>query len=230
MSFSNLQVNEKLIESLQKAKINAPTNIQIQSFDKIFSGENVWLKSPTGTGKTLAYVLPFISKILDEKKPLTQIVMFTPTHELAVQVSNFINETFSSVGFKSLALIGKASIERQKDKLKKKPQLVVGSVGRILELIEQKKLKANHLKYCIIDEADRMLDDESFTVIKKILEKTTDMQYVLGSATIRNDALKIADTFVDNIQMIDNSSEKSTITHSYIVADSNRKTMRFVAY
>lgn len=138
MLFSDLNLSQNIIEILENKNIKIPTNSQILSFEKISNGENIWLKSPTGSGKTLAYILPIMNKLLIDKKPLTQVVFFTPTHELAIQISNFINETFSSIGIKSLALIGKASIDRQKEKLKKKPNIVVGSVGRILELIDQK--------------------------------------------------------------------------------------------
>ncbi len=223
MSFQNFQINSEIIKSLENKSITTPANSQKLSFDSICNGKNVWLKSPTGSGKTLAYLLPIIDKLLDEKQPLTKVIFFTPTHELAIQISNFINETFSAIGVKSLALIGKASIERQKDKLKKKPQIVVGSVGRILELIEMKKLKANHFKYCIIDEADRMLEDDSLKNLRKIISKATYLQYILGSATIKNKALDVASNFIEDIELIDNSAEKETITHSYIVAEGNRK-------
>lgn len=223
MSFQNFQISTELVKALENKNIITPANAQKLSFESIHNGKNVWLKSPTGSGKTLAYLLPTIERLLQEKQPLTQVIFFTPTHELAIQISNFINETFSSIGIKSLALIGKASIERQKEKLKKKPQIVVGSVGRILELVEMKKLKANHFKYCIIDEADRMLEDDSIKTLRKIISKATNLQYILGSATIKNQALDVASNFIDEIELIDNSSEKETITHSYIVAEGNRK-------
>lgn len=224
MLFSDLQVNTDIIEALESKSIKTPVNSQISSFEKILAGNNIWLKSPTGSGKTLAYILPIINKLIADKKPLTQVVFFTPTHELAIQISNFINETFSSIGIKSLALIGKASIERQKEKLKKKPNIVVGSVGRILELVDQKKLKAAHFEYCIIDEADRMLEDDSLKLLQQIISKTTNLQYILGSATIKNHAFDVANGFIENLELIDNSKEKQTIEHSYIIADGNRKT------
>ncbi|MGQ4002426.1 DEAD/DEAH box helicase [Francisellaceae bacterium CB299] len=223
MSFQDFQISSEIIKSLESKNINTPANSQTLSFESISNGKNVWLKSPTGSGKTLAYLLPIIEKLLQEKQSLTQVVFFTPTHELAIQVSNFINETFSSIGIKSLALIGQASIERQKEKLKKKPQIVVGSVGRILDLVELKKLKANHFKYCIIDEADRMLEDDSLKTLRNITSKATNLQYILGSATIKNKALDVASNFIDDIELIDNSTEKETITHSYIIAEGSRK-------
>ena len=223
MSFQDFQISSEIIKSLENKNINTPANSQTLSFESIRDGKNVWLKSPTGSGKTLAYLLPIIEKLLQDKQSTTQVIFFTPTHELAIQVSNFINETFSSIGVKSLALIGKASIERQKEKLKKKPQIVVGSVGRILELVEMKKLKANHFKYCIIDEADRMLEDDSLKTLRQIIAKATNLQYILGSATIKNKALDVASNFIDDIELIDNSAEKETIVHSYIIAEGNRK-------
>ncbi len=223
MSFQDFQISSEIIKSLESKNITAPANSQTLSFASIRDGKNVWLKSPTGSGKTLAYLLPIIEKLLQDKQSITQVVFFTPTHELAIQVSNFINETFSSIGIKSLALIGQASIERQKEKLKKKPQIVVGSVGRILELIELKKLKANNFKYCIIDEADRMLEDDSLKTLRQIIAKSTNPQYILGSATIKNKALDVASNFIDDIELINNSAEKVNIVHSYLIAEGNRK-------
>ena len=223
MSFQDFNISSEIIKSLESKNINTLANSQTLSFESIRDGKNVWLKSPTGSGKTLAYLLPIVEKLLQDKQSTTQVIFFTPTHELAIQVSNFINETFSSIGIKSLALIGKASIERQKEKLKKKPQIVVGSVGRILELIELKKLKANHFKYCIIDEADRMLEDDSLKTLRQIIAKASNLQYILGSATIKNKALDVASNFIDDIELVDNSAEKETIVHSYLIADGNRK-------
>jgi ATP-dependent RNA helicase DeaD len=223
MSFTDLEISENIVEALATTKIYTPSNIQTLAYNPILKGDNVWLKSSTGSGKTLAYILPILDKILSDNSAHTQVVFFTPTHELAIQISDFINQTFSKIGIKSLALIGKASIERQKEKLKKKPQIVVGSVGRILELIEQKKLKAAHFKYCIIDEADRMLEEDSLQTIEKVLNKTIQLQYILGSATIKNDALSIAQSFINEVHLLDNIEEKSTIIHSYLMVDNNRK-------
>jgi superfamily II DNA/RNA helicase len=224
MLFSDLKVNQNIINALANKNIKAPVNSQILSFEEIINGKNIWLKSPTGSGKTLAYILPIINKLITDQQALTQVVFFTPTHELAIQISNFINETFSAIGIKSLALIGKASIERQKEKLKKKPNIIVGSIGRILELINQKKLKPAHFKYCIIDEADRMLEDESLKLIKQIISKNNNLQFILGSATIKNNAFEVAQGLMENIELINNSKETKTIQHSYIIADGNRKT------
>lgn len=231
MSFENFDLSNEIISSLATKNIITPANAQLMSHNAISDGKNIWLKSPTGSGKTLAYLLPIIEKLYQDKQALTQVVFFTPTHELAIQISNFINETFSSIGVKSLALIGKASIGRQKEKLKKKPQIVVGSVGRILELVNIKKLKPNHFKYCIIDEADRMLEDDSLKTLKQILAKSNSLQYILGSATIKNNALEVANSFIEDLELVDNSQEKETITHSYIIAEGNRKneTLRALA-
>lgn len=223
MTFIELPINESIVQALAAANIHTPSNIQRLTFEPIMNGDNVWLKSPTGSGKTLAYILPLLDKILSATSAHTQVVLFTPTHELAIQITNFLNQTFSKVGIKSLALIGKASIERQKEKLKKKPQIIVGSVGRILELIELKKIKPAHLKYCIIDEADRMLEDDSLQTIQAILAKTIKLQYILGSATIKSDALAIAKSLIEDVYLIENSNEITTIKHSYLAIENNRK-------
>lgn len=193
-TFQNFEVLPALITALAAEKIATPTAIQNQAIPCVLENKDVYISSPTGTGKTLAYALPLLSKIDVTSKDL-QVIILTPTHELSSQIQSqllLLNQN-SGLGFRSQLLIGGASTKRQIEKLKKKPHLVVGSAGRVLELIKMKKLKVHTVKTLVIDEADSMLFGDSLTGIKKILQcLTAPPQIILVSATNQQETNAVA--------------------------------------
>jgi len=159
--------------------------IQTEAIPALAAGKNAYVSAETGTGKTLAYLLPIFGKI-DPSMQNAQAIILAPTHELASQIHQQALRLAQNAGspIKSLLLIGGANPQRQIDKLKKKPQLVIGSAGRVLELIRSKKLKVPAVGTVVIDEADRMLCGESLTVVGEILGALpTPPQLVFASAT-----------------------------------------------
>ena len=151
MNFENLKINKKIINGLNAMGINEPTEIQKEIIPAALNGENLIGQSETGTGKTLAYLLPTIEKIDTSKKEM-QCIILAPTHELAIQINNTINELkkAAALDITSTSLIGSANIKRQIESLKAKPHIIVGSAGRILELIGKKKVSAHTIKTIII--------------------------------------------------------------------------------
>lgn len=121
------------------------------------TGTDVVAQAPTGTGKTLAYALGHLSRVTNEKK--CQWLILAPSQELVVQIADVIRP-FLINGVTMTTLGGGANIKRQLEKLKKKPQVLVGTPGRVEELIKQKKLKMHEIKYITIDEADVLLTEE----------------------------------------------------------------------
>ena len=132
MTFTELQLAPELIAALEKQQISEPTPIQSAALPVLLAGRDAYLHAETGTGKTLAYLLPIFSR-LDTAQAATQAVVVAPTHELALQIHRQCGELAQNAGWpvRSLLLIGGTSTERQIEKLKKKPHLVVGSPGRI---------------------------------------------------------------------------------------------------
>ena len=143
-NFVDLGISTALQTGLQKINITTPTAIQQEMIPAILKGIDVIGQSETGSGKTFAYLLPLFQKIdLELKK--TQIIILTPTHELAAQVHKQVEllSDISEIPVKSALIIGSASMTRQLEKLKQKPHIVVGSAGRILDLIQHKKITAH---------------------------------------------------------------------------------------
>lgn len=227
MNFENLKINEQIINGLKAMGIEEPTEIQKEIIPVALNGENLIGQSETGTGKTLAYLLPTIEKIDTSKKEM-QCIILAPTHELAIQINNTINELkkAASLDITSTSLIGSANIKRQIDSLKEKPHIIVGSAGRILELIRKKKVSAHTIKTIIIDEVDKLLDKNNLPVVKDIIKTTQKQtQVMMLSATLTGKTLDIAKTLTENINVISvkNNKVNVNINHNYIKTDSRRK-------
>jgi superfamily II DNA/RNA helicase len=228
--FQQLGLNEKLIEGLHKVAITEPTPVQKQVIPQALSGVDIVAESETGSGKTLAYLLPLFEKIKWETKDLQAIVLL-PTHELAIQVNNVIKELAGSsqIPIGSSVIIGNVNIKRQIENIKKeKSQIVVGSPGRILELIQSKALKAHKIQTIIIDEADRLLDKSYLADIKDIIKATLkERQLMLFSATLNNKALETAQEIVkENYQLIKIESKtviKENIRHLVFTCEPREK-------
>ena len=184
-TFSELGIKPELISALTKQSINSPTAIQSAAIPLLLENKNAYLQAETGTGKTLAYLLPIYSKI-DPKVLNAQAIVVAPTHELAIQIQRQCTELSQASGLpiRVILLIGGTSIDRQLEKLKKKPHIIIGSVGRIHELIEARKLKTHLVKTIVIDEADRLLASENSANLEVILKATPrDRNTIFVSAT-----------------------------------------------
>ena len=170
MTFTDLSLPSELIAALSKQQIADPSPIQIAAIPPLVAGKDAYLRAETGTGKTLAYLLPLFTRI-DPAQAATQVVIVAPTHELAIQIHRQSCELALNAAraIRSVLLIGGTSTDRQIDKLKAKPHVVVGSPGRIVELIERSKLKMAHIRAVVIDEADRLLNDENLNWIQTIV-------------------------------------------------------------
>ena len=217
MSFKKFNINEQLIKGLEKQNISEPTKIQEAVINIALENKDVIGQSLTGSGKTLAFLLPMMERIDTESKDLQGLII-APTHELVVQINQQIIDLSknSGLGIKSTTIIGNVNIKRQIDHLKKKPHIVVGTTGRILKLIQMGKLKAHKIKTLVIDEADRMLDDNNLEGVKKVLKTTLrDTQVMVFSASITDEAIEEANHFMKNpeIIFIDDNEIAPTITH-----------------
>mgnify|MGYP006090665533 CR=1 FL=1 len=227
MTFNELGISVEIESALAKLGITEPSKIQSTSIPILLEGQNASMSSETGTGKTLAYLLPILTQIDTKKKDLHSIII-VPTHELAFQIHNQIIaiEEQAKLGLRSMLLLGGTSVERQKEKLKKKPQIVIGSCGRILELINLKKLKAHAVQTLVIDEADKQVLSESLSQIRDItkpMQKTK--QTVFVSATEQSESLEILETLAPGIKSVHSNANKinDDIEHHYIVAHGSEK-------
>ena len=219
--FKTLGLEDNIAEAAKKLGFAKPTDIQAQAVPKILAGTNLVGQAPTGTGKTMAYLLPLVQRI-DTESQAVQTVVLAPTYELAMQIADELTRLTEagSLPVRSLALIGGANIARQIDRLKKKPQIVVGSAGRMIELMRKGKLKLARVSTLVLDEFDRLLDDQnqkSIAELVKALQQET--QYLLFSATAPKKALERADFLADPevIRVEAGEIEPSSIENFYVI-------------
>lgn len=227
-SFIELGIQAELVEALAKEGIVQPTEIQKLTIPLILSNRDVAGQSETGSGKTLAYLLPVLQK-LDRNKRENQVLILTPTHELALQVQRQIQDLSRHLAatITSAAIIGNVNIARQIEKLKEKPHIIVGSAGRILELIQKRKISAQSLKTIVLDEADQLLDERNIQTVKAVLKTAyKDSQILLFSATLSQDAIGQAAGFLKDpaIQrMTMKATVVPTIIHQHFMCEQRDK-------
>lgn len=227
-SFEALGLNANLIQGLMKEGITEPTAIQIQTIPLALANKDVIGQSHTGSGKTLAFLLPVFQKINLEKKEM-QALILAPTHELVMQIEKQIKTLSENadVPVTSAAIIGEANITRQIEKLKDKPHIIVGSTGRILELIKKKKINTQTIKTIIIDEGDRLLDQNNIVGIKDVIRTTMkDRQLMVFSANINEKTLNISKELMKDAEVIkidDNQLINPNITHTFVVSEQRDK-------
>jgi len=227
MTFSDLLLPTDLIAALAKQQISDPTPVQSAAMPVLLDGKDAYLNAETGTGKTLAYLLPLFMRI-DPVQLATQVVIVAPTHELAIQIHRQSCDLARNAerAIRSVLLIGGTAIDRQLEKLKTKPHVVVGSPGRIVELIERGKLKTAHIRSIVIDEADRLLHDESLKWIQKIVSVTPPTrQLIFASATIESQTRQVMATLSPDAVMLcpGTAAVNENIEHLYLVCEERDK-------
>lgn len=209
----------------QESGFEAPTAIQEKAIPAIVEGKDVICESPTGTGKTLSYLLPAIQK-LDETKNGIQIVVLAPSRELVMQISDEVKKWTQGTNIVSASFIGGANIKKQVEKLKEKPQIVIGTTGRIMELIKMKKMKMHEVTTVIVDEADQLVSTEHLSNIQSIIKSTLrDRQILFFSATISEQTEKVAKSLMNNAEIIrvQQTINQENTTHIYFLCEQRDK-------
>ena len=192
--FAALGLSEKTIKALAKKGFEEPSPIQALTIPVLLKGEkDVVGQAQTGTGKTAAFGLPIL-EMIDKSNGNVRAIVLAPTRELAIQVAEEINSFASGRKLKIVPVYGGQSIEQQIRQLKKGVDIVVGTPGRVQDLIDRKILKLDKLEYFILDEADEMLNMGFVEDIEKTLESTNkDKRMLFFSATMPKEILKIAE-------------------------------------
>jgi superfamily II DNA/RNA helicase len=213
----------------EKSAFKSPTSIQLQAIPLIKSGKDVIAESPTGTGKTLAYLLPVLDRI-DPDSQAIQAVILASSQELVMQILEQVQKWAEGSGIRSASFIGGANVSRQLEKIKKRPQLIVGTPGRMLELIKQKKLKMHEVKMLVLDEGDQLLVPEHIDTIKQIIKSTlNDRQVALFSATLTERAIQMAKELTQEAELIqvkkDETIQAGKVEHIYFVCENREKPM-----
>ena len=221
----NTLASDTLAQKLELMGIVTPTDIQRRAIPIIAEKKDLIAQSPTGTGKTLAYLLPIIARINPDIKA-AQAIIAAPTYELAAQIAKVASSLMDDASSVAL-LIGSASKVRQLDALKKKPAIIVGSIGRILDFVSDKKLSVHHVKTLVFDEADRLFVEENMDNVGRLIKSTLrERQILLFSAKIPEATRNLALPLMKDPEVLLpelGSSLPENISHFYIVAAQREK-------
>lgn len=211
-SFAALGVIPALTEVLNKQGIKVATPVQEKAIPAIFKGRDVIAKSQTGTGKTLAYLLPLVQRIQMERDEV-QALILTPTRELSKQVFDVLKSLASVRGVGAADVIGGRTIENQIQKLKRNPHVIIGTPGRLLDHIRRRTLDLSAVKMVILDEADQMLAAGFREDIEALVDQTPKKrQFILLSATMTEDTVRLARKYMTNPERIDVAEKETAST------------------
>ncbi|KFN90491.1 DEAD/DEAH box helicase [Tetragenococcus muriaticus] len=215
---------EKWQQRAKEEGFSQATLIQEQVFSQLNQGESLVGVAPTGTGKTLAYLWPTLLNVQPKKG--NQLLVLVPSQELGVQVTNVAKAWTGNLGLQVQSLIGGANKKRQMEKLKAKPEVLVGTPGRLVELIQEKKVKAAHIQTVILDEADQLLQKEALGFMQSIIKSVPNTsQYAFFSATGTNALPEIKQLFQQELPVIDVTKEDhhlQQVDHYYLVYPARR--------
>src|SRR5947209_3463876 len=227
VGFHNLSLSPELLAALDRAGYREPTPIQAALIPRVLDGRDVIGQAQTGTGKTAAFLLPFLNGWRDENLPGPQALVLAPTRELVVQVAEEAAKLAPHRHCRTVPIYGGQRIRQQLTQLKRGAAIVVGTPGRILDHLSRGTLSLEQVHYVVLDEADRMLDIGFRPDIERILRRCpTKRQTHLLSATLPPPVLRLAQRYMVDPVNINLSPEKvtvSSIRQSYITVDEDRK-------
>ncbi|HEV7163580.1 MAG TPA: DEAD/DEAH box helicase [Solirubrobacteraceae bacterium] len=210
-SFAELGLSESTLQALSDVGYESPSPIQEQAIPSLLQGGDVIGQAQTGTGKTAAFGLP-IMEYIDPEEPSVQALVLTPTRELCIQVTQALRTYGAHSGIDVVAVFGGAPIRTQQAQLRAGGHVVVGTVGRVLDLISRHSLVLHDCRFLVLDEADEMLDLGFLEDVEKILSLTpSSRQTALFSATMPPPIRKLADRYMYDPEIIKIEAETLTI-------------------
>lgn len=196
-SFSDFQISDYLKVNIQNKGYSSPTPIQAQAIPPILEGRDLIGLANTGTGKTAAFLIPIINKILKDRNQKALII--TPTRELAVQINEELRSFSQNMSIYSALLIGGSNMQRQISDLRRNPHIVIGTPGRLKDLIERHQLRLGDFHTFVLDEVDLMVDIGFIHEVKYFLSFLPKIrQSLFFSATISSKIREILQNFVQN--------------------------------
>ena len=226
---NDINLNSNLVKALNMQGINNLNKIQSLVYNDIKNHIDLIIQSETGSGKTLAYLLPLFEKI-DTTKRETQVIVLAPTHELVIQIVDQIKllANNSTINVTTLPLIGEVNIQKQIKNIKNtKPHIVVGTSGRILDLIKQRKLKVHNVKTIVLDEVDSLISSKNLNSVKDIIKSTLrDRQVLAFSASTSEKCINTLINIMKEPKIVKTSpkiSANKNINHIYLSCDKRDK-------
>lgn len=209
--FEDLNLSSTTLKSLKRIGFEETTPIQEQTIPLSLEGNDIIGQAQTGTGKTAAFGIPLVEKV-NTKSEHIQCLVIAPTRELAIQVSEELYKIGYDKHAKVLAVFGGQDISRQIRALKKRPAIIVGTPGRILDHINRKTIKLQNIHTVVLDEADEMLNMGFIEDIESILEQIpSERQTLLFSATMPERIRQIALRFMNDPKMVKTKAKEMTV-------------------
>ena len=210
-AFAALGVHRQSLEQLARVRFDQPTPIQEEAIPALLNGLDVVGIAQTGSGKTIAFSLPMVEK-LDPQLPEVQGLVLVPTRELAQQVLDVLAEFAAPWGLEAVGLLGGRSLKNDFRALDDRPQIVVGTPGRILDHLQRQTLSLRHVRYAVLDEADQMLDIGFLPDIRRILSRTPQRrQTALFSATMPSSIRRLIWQFMTDPETVRVDAEATTV-------------------
>ncbi len=235
LEFKEMQLKPELIEALRRVGFVSATEVQNEAIPILLQGKSIIARAKTGTGKTGAFIVPIMEMMSGSRK--IEALIIVPTRELASQVSAFAQKVGSHLHIYTTTVYGGASINVQMQSLRSRPNIVVGTPGRLLDLIKHGALELDDIKYLVLDEADIMLDMGFIDDVEEIMSYTPrEKQVMLFSATMPKEIVKIAERHSVPGQMTSITVGEvedltvSTIKHYYTVVPARLRFSALLAY
>jgi ATP-dependent RNA helicase DeaD len=225
--FRALGLQPALLAALDRVGYTQPTPIQAAFIPRALAGRDIVGQAQTGTGKTAAFLLPFLNGWRDLNEPGPQAIILAPTRELVVQVCEEARKLTPNPRCRTIAIYGGQSIRRQLDELKRGITIAVGSPGRVLDHLARRTLSLSRVRYVVLDEADRMLDIGFRPDIERILRHCPNQrQTQLLSATMPPPVMRLVHRYMVEPEHINLAPEQVTVENirqTYISVDEDRK-------
>ena len=210
-SFEDLEINDELLRGIFAYGFENPSNIQHKSIPIINRGKDLIAQSQSGTGKTGAFTIGILNK-LDISLKRTQFIIVTPTHELAKQIYEVIIELSKYMKITIAKVIGKTNINESINELRKDPQIIVATPGRLIDMINRKHIYTDDIKSFVLDEADEMLSSGFMDTIYNIIRTLPkNSQILLFSATLPPEILELTKHFMNEPESILVNKEELTL-------------------
>jgi len=207
--FTDLGISDRLLRAIEIQKFTTPTPIQSRVIPIALKGADVVGIAQTGTGKTLAFGIPLMEKVMSA--PNSQALVICPTRELAAQVEEMMLKVGQAVGLRTVVLIGGAPIRFQIRQISRMPHVIIATPGRLMDHMNQRNISLKNVNCVVLDEADRMLDIGFMPQIKQILAQApTERQTLLFSATMPPAIAEIANKFMKNPVKIEVAPQGTT--------------------
>ncbi len=227
MTFAELKLTRAVLDALDHAGYSNPTPIQEAVIPPALLGKDVIGQAQTGTGKTCAFVLPFLSRWRPHKLKGPIGLVMTPTRELALQVAREADKLSPSKNFRTVPVYGGTGMNKQLQGLTRGCDLVVGTPGRMLDHLRRGSMSLDQVRYVVLDEADRMLDIGFRPDIERILKRCPmKRQTLLMSATVPDTIKRLVNRYMTNPIHLQMTPEKPTvdkIRQSYLTVDADKK-------